>query len=407
MGPIDRDTSVAVCEAASAVTRRYRVLHAITTFPLSSGAAENTKLTINLLDRRRFEPFLATEPGQSMDSEVAPDVARIPLRWLRRRINPVVDLCALAELYHVIRRFRFDVVHTHNAKDGILGRWAAHLAKTPAIVHTIHNVSFQASTSRIVNKLHAIQERWAANITDRLLAVSRETSAKYLARGIGQAQKYRTVYSGLELARYADDGRPAAARRRELGLPDRPGPWVGWLGRFNAQKDPLTFVRAAHLVAAELPDVQFVVCGDDPLNASLERAARGLAVELGISGAMHFLGFRRDVATVLRSVDLVMHSSRYEGMGRTVCEALACERPVAGTGVDGVVELVQSGRRGGFLAPPGDPAGLANAALRLLYDPSLARSLAQLGREWVERHLSAETMVRSIEEVYQDIIEDA
>src|SRR3989442_8734962 len=107
MGPIDRDTSVAVCEAASAVTRRYRVLHTITIFPLSSGAAENTKLTLNLLDRRRFEPFLATAPGQSMDAEVAPDVVRIPLRWLRRPINPAMDLSALGELYNAMRRFRF------------------------------------------------------------------------------------------------------------------------------------------------------------------------------------------------------------------------------------------------------------------------------------------------------------
>ncbi len=385
--------------------RRYRILHAITTFPVSSGAAENTKLTTNLLDRSRFEPFLATLLGQSMEPEVAPDVVRIPLVWLRRPINPVVDLRALAELYDVIRRFRFDVVHTHNAKDGIVGRWAAHLARTPAIVHTIHNVSFQSSTSRIVNEGHAIQERWAARITDRLLAVSRETSAKYLAKGVGRAEQYRTVYSGLDLTRYADDGRSSAARRRELGLPHLPGPWIGWLGRFNPQKDPLTFVRAAHLVAAELPGVQFVVCGDDPLNVSLEQAARALAAELGISRAMHFLGFHRDVATVLRSVDVVMHSSRYEGMGRTVCEALACERPVAGTAVDGVVEVVETGRRGGFLAPPGDPAELAKAVLRLLRDPSLARALARSGREWVERHLSADTMVRTIEEVYEELMD--
>src|SRR5437667_11442273 len=96
--------------------RRYRVLHAITTFPLSSGAAENTRLTLNLLDRERFEPFLATTPGQSMEPEVAPDVARIPLTWLKRPINPVIDLAAFAEIYGAIRRFRFDVVHTHNAK---------------------------------------------------------------------------------------------------------------------------------------------------------------------------------------------------------------------------------------------------------------------------------------------------
>jgi glycosyltransferase involved in cell wall biosynthesis len=383
---------------------RYRVLHTITTFPLFSGAAENTKLTLNFLDRNRFEPFLATAPGQSMAPDVAPDVVRIPLRWLRRSINPIADLGALAELVAVIRRFRFDVVHTHNAKDGILGRWAARLAGTPAIIHTIHNVSFQASSSPIVNSLYAWQERRVARITDRLLAVSSESADKYLQRGVGRSGQYRTVYSGLDLARYVDDGRPAAAHRKGLGLPSRPGPWVGWLGRFNAQKDPLTFIRAAGLVAAEVPGVQFVICGDDPLALSLEREVRSLAAALGLSDATHFLGFQRDVAAVLRSVDVVMHSSRYEGMGRVVCEALACERPVAGTAVDGMVEVIDSGRRGGLLAPPGDPAALAGVTVRLLMDRPLAKSLARLGRQWVEQHLSVEAMVRAIEETYEDVL---
>jgi glycosyltransferase involved in cell wall biosynthesis len=374
-------------------------------FPLSSGAAENTKLTLNLLDRRRFEPFLGTAPGQSMDAEVAPDVVRIPLRLLRRPINPFVDLSALAELYNTIRRFRFDAVHTHNAKDGILGRWAARFARTPAIVHTIHNVSFRASTSRIVNAQYAVQERWAARITDRLLAVSAVNSSTYLASGIGRPDQYRTVYSGLDLARYADDGRTAAVRRAEMGLPSRPGPWVGWLGRFNPQKDPLTFIRAAQLVAAALPGVQFIVCGDDPLEPSLEREARTLAIEVGLSGAMHFLGFRRDVTNLLRSVDVVMHSSRYEGMGRVICEALACERPVAGTAVDGVVEVIDSGRRGGILVPPGNPAHLAKATIRLLTDTAFAQALASSGRQWVAQNLAAESMVRVIEQVYLELLD--
>jgi glycosyltransferase involved in cell wall biosynthesis len=384
---------------------RCRVLHTITTFPLSSGAAENTKLTLNLLDRSRFEPFLATAPGQSMEAEMAPDVVHIPLRRLTRPVDPVGDPRALAELYRVMRRYRFDVVHTHNAKDGILGRWAARLAGTPAIVHTLHNVSFQASASALVNRFYMVQERWAAKFTHRMLAVSGLVTGKYLQAGIGRPDQYRTVYSGLDFARYADDGRTATQHRAMLGLPDHPGPWVGWLGRFNAQKDPVTFVRAAALVVAEVPGVQFVVCGADPLDRSLESATRSLAAELGVSGAMHFLGFRRDVAVVLRSVDVVMHSSRYEGMGRVVCEALACGRPVAGTAVDGVIEVIESGRRGGLLVAPQDAAGLAQATVRLLTDAGLARRLARAGQEWVERHLSVETMVRTIEGVYAELLE--
>jgi glycosyltransferase involved in cell wall biosynthesis len=180
---------------------------------------------------------------------------------------------------------------------------------------------------------------------------------------------------------------------------------VGWLGRFNPQKDPLTFIRAAQLVAASLPGVQFIVCGDDPLKVSLEAAARALAIELGLGDAMHFVGFRRDVTNTLRSVDVVMHSSRYEGMGRVVCEALACGRPVAGTAVDGVVEVIHSGRRGGILVPPGNPAALAEATVRLLTDTALALALAKSGRQWVEQNISAENMVRGIEQVYLGLLD--
>ena len=371
---------------------------------MSSGAAENTKLTVNLLDRERFQPFIATLPGQTMEAELAPDVIRLPLRYLRRSVGPVWDLLALAELYGAIRQYRFDIVHTHNAKDGILGRWAARFAKTPGIVHTIHNVSFHASTSAFLNRQYAVQERWAARFTDRLLAVSETNTAKYLARKIGRPEQYQTVYSGLEFQRYADEGLSPSELRTTLGLPDVPGPWVGWIGRFNPQKDPLTFVRAADLVRRSIPSVEFVVCGDDPLRLSLLREVHSIANAAGLREKIHFLGFRRDIGTVLRGIDVLMHSSRYEGMGRVVCEALACGRPVAATAVDGVTEVIDSGRRGGILSPAGDPVGLAQATLRLLADTSLARALADSGRQWVIAKLSADRMVRAIEQVYFEVL---
>ena len=111
------------------------------------------------------------------------------------------------------------------------------------------------------------------------------------------------------------------------------------------------------------------------------------------------------ILSVLRSVDVVMHSSRHEGMGRVVCEAIACERPVAGTAVDGVVEVIDSGRRGGILVPPGDPAALTKATIRLLTDPALAQALASSGRQWVAQNLSVERMVCGIERVYLELLE--
>src|SRR5437588_6327695 len=336
---------------------RRRVLHIVTTFSTSSGAAENTRLTLNSLPRDQFEVFLALARRQSMEPLLATDVTRLTVRHLVRPVRPWLDAAAFIQIYRLCRRWRFDVVHTHNSKDGVLGRWAAHLAGVPVVVHTIHNLSFRASRHSYINRLYATLERLTAGITSSLLAVSTENVSECLGKQIGAPSQYRVVYSGLDLERYRVPFSQLEARA-QLRLPEATA-LVGWFGRLNYQKDPLTFIRAARDVIAGFPGVRFIVCGDDPLGEDLAASVHSLAQELGVADRIHFLGFRSDLPVVLSAVDVVMHSSRYEGMGRTVCEALLCSRPVAGTAVDGVREVIVSGVRGGILVPPGQPEALA------------------------------------------------
>jgi glycosyltransferase involved in cell wall biosynthesis len=379
--------------------RRLRVLHVVTTFSVSSGAAENVRLTLKLLPRDRFQVFFAFPPGESLEPLVEGDVTRLPVRHLVRPIRPWRDLAAFVTIYRLCREWRFDVVHTHNSKDGVLGRWAAFAARVPLIVHTVHNIPFRASRNALVNRIYATIERYTARITDVILAVSTENVREYVDHGITETSRIRVVYSGLELERYRAPISQDEARRR-LGLPDATA-MVGWVGRFNHQKDPITFIHAARDVREQFPGVRFVVCGDDPLSQELAVEVQKLAQRLGIADYVHFLGFRHDLPEVLRAVDVVMHSSRYEGMGRTVCEALLCDRPVAGTAVDGVREVIVSGVRGGILVPPARPAELAAATLALLRDRERAWALAAAGRSWVEANLSVKRMVQNIMEVYQ------
>ncbi|HUL49027.1 MAG TPA: glycosyltransferase family 4 protein [Gemmatimonadales bacterium] len=378
---------------------RTRVLHICTTFGLSSGSGANTRLTVNGLPRDRYAVFLAVPPNEAMQCQLSEDVTVFPLPNLCRSIRPVRDVRAFLDIYRLCKKWRFAVVHTHNSKDGILGRWAARFAGVPAIVHTIHNISFRSSRYRIVNWIYVALERIAARVTTLLLAVSRENVREYLSHGVGRPEQYRVVYSGLDLERYRLIPNRTDARA-SLGLePDVP--IAGWFGRFNAQKDPLTFIRAAREVAALVPDVQFVMCGDDPFGTGLHERVRTLASQLGMRERIRFLGFRSDLPVVLAAVDVVMHSSRYEGMGRTICEALLCGRAVAGTDVDGVREVIVSDTRGGILVPPGDAVALARAAVRLIQDKTHARDLASAGREWVQRHLSVADMLNEIDAAYE------
>lgn len=382
--------------------RRLRVLHTATTFSTSSGAAENLRLTLELLPRDIFQVFLASPPGHTMERRVADDVIRLPVQHLGRTIRPWQDIAALVELYHLCKKWRFHVVHSHNGKDGILARWAAFFAGVPIIIHTIHNVSFRASKHWLVNEAYALAERLTGPITQKLLAVSSQNVQDYLDRGIGHRNQYKVVYSGLDLTRYSVTSSQAELRAR-LGIPVL-GPLVGWCGRLNYQKDPLTFIRAAGRMLKDLPDLRFVVCGDDPLGEELEVSVHALAQQLGITDRLHFLGFREDLPLVLSAVDVVMHSSRYEGMGRTVCEALLCGRAVAGTAVDGMREVIISGERGGILVPPAQPEALADAALTLLRDPRRAQAMASAGKAWVQKNLSAASMVQDIAIAYQEAL---
>ncbi|HTP52070.1 MAG TPA: glycosyltransferase [Anaeromyxobacteraceae bacterium] len=384
--------------------RRYRVLHTITTFSASSGAPENTRLTLKLLPRDRFEVFLATRAGQSMERNLPADVTLLPVRHLDRAIRPHSDLLALVELYQLCKYWRFDVVHTHNSKDGILARWAAHLSGVPVVVHTIHNIPFRSSGHALRKRLYLTLERVTASVTDAFLAVSTENVRDYLEHGIGEQEQFRVVYSGLEFERYRVQLSQIDARAR-LGLPEA-NAVVGWFGRLNYQKDPLTFIRAAREVSEKSPGVHFVVCGDEGVGDGLAAATRGLVSDLGLADRVHFLGFRSDFPVVLRAVDVVMHSSRYEGMGRSVCEALLCERPVAGTAVDGMRELIVSGVRGGILVSPGQPSALAEATLSLLRDRELGRKLASAGAAWVLAKLSATDMARQVADIYLGVLSD-
>jgi len=381
------------------LTRRRRVLHITTTFCTWAGSAENTRLTVNLLPRDRYEVYLAVPPSNEAEPSVADHVQRISIPDLERSIRPWRDFKTFLHIYALCRKWRFDVVHTHNSKDGILGRWAARLAGVPVVVHTIHNISFRAAKYALINRLYLVLERLTAKVTTLLFAVSSENVREYRRRGVGTANQYRVVYSGLELNRYAGTLSRSEARRR-LGLP-LSAPIVGWFGRFNPQKDPLTFVRAAEQVMRALPGLQCVLCGNEPFGGDLSRRVRQLAHQLGILNRMHFLGFREDLPSIIPAVDVVMHSSRYEGMGRIVCEALLCGRPVAGTDVDGVREVIVSGVRGGILVPPGNAEALANVAVRLIQDEAYAQELAMAGREWVKAHLSAENMVNEIDASYE------
>lgn len=374
---------------------RVKVLHLITYFPIFHGAQENTCLTVNYHNKSRYDAWLGTQPGGSLLSSVQGDVHIALIPHLQRAVHPLKDLLAFWELYRLCRRERFTIVHTHISKAGVLGRLVAWLARTPVILHTVHTISFQASESKWVNRLYLRLERRCAPITSRFLVVSQLNTDKHLEARIGKPEQYQVVYSGVDVERLRARRYGPETVRANLGVP-ADHRLIVWIGRLAYQKDPQCFVYAAAAVCRDVPDVTCLMVGDGPLRAEVE----ALIDELGMRGRIVVTGFRDDVPEILAAASVLGHSSRFEGMGRVISEAMLLGIPVAGTAVDGVAEAIDSGTRGGLLVPPEQPEQLAASTRRLLEDRALAEQLTTAGKTWAWARFDAREMVRQIEAIY-------
>jgi len=382
---------------------RTSVLHIITRL-IVGGAQENTMLTAALLNPDRYDVDVISGPQTGPEGSLIEEVrARgVPLTiepTLVREINPIRDLLALIRLTRFIKHGRYTIVHTHSSKAGILGRWAAYLAGVPIIVHTVHGWGHHERQHPAVRRFYMLLERATQRFTARLIVVSPRNTQKGLSDGIGTPEKYITIRSGIELDRFRQPTRPREAVRAELGIPLQ-SPVVGTVTRLSPQKAPLDFVAAAAHVAAQRPDVHFVVVGDGPLRADVETEMTALS----LTERIHLTGIRRDVPDLLHSFDLFALTSLWEGLPRVLPQAMAAGLPIVATAVDGNAEAVTDGVNG-FLTPPGDPQAMAVALLRLLDDPALASRMGDAGRSRAEE-FGARKMVSDIAALYEALLEE-
>lgn len=388
---------------------RIKVLHLITHLGVG-GALDNTLLTVERLPRDRYQVDLAAgplEPGypswEQRSREAADSLFLVP--ELQRRVHPLHDLRAARWLAAFLRDQKYDVVHTHCSKAGVLGRHAARRIQTPVILHTCHAFGSQVVRSSsasplrrfvgsVSGRVYGAAERYASRHSDRILTVCERNRQQAIEARLAPADKLITVYSGIDRSRFRSEREPAEVRR-SLGL-ETSRPLIGFIGRLAEQKAPLDFVAAARRVLQTRPDTRFVIAGDGPLREQVLAA-------IGGDPRITFIGHCHEIPELLSGLDALAVSSRWEGLGRSVTEAMMMGIPVAATAVDGIPELIQHGHTG-LLSASGDSDGLANNLLRLLNDPAKARVMAAAGQDCIGPKFDADHMVRHIDQVYQNLL---
>lgn len=377
---------------------RTRVLHVITRL-IVGGAQENTLASVLRVDPERFESRLWIGPQAGSEGSLLAEAKRLGvepviLPDLIRPLHPFRDARALARMTGMLKRDRIDILHTHSSKAGILGRMAARAAGVPVVVHTVHGWGFHDHMHPVLRGAYIGAERICRRWTDRLVAVSERTVRIGLEAGIGKKEDYAVIRSGIPLDRFHPDPVSRATVRRELGAGDGEV-LIGSVGRLSPQKNPADFVRVAARIAGRNERARFLYIGDGPLREETEALARSL----GLNDRIRFLGLRTDVPDLLRAMDIFLLTSLWEGLPRTIPQALATGVPVIAYEVSGIGEILLEGRNG-HLLPRGDAEGMAEAAIRLAEDDALRAVLSRRALEEFDLSFSEDAMIRDLEDLY-------
>jgi glycosyltransferase involved in cell wall biosynthesis len=382
-----------------------RVAHVITRMMIG-GAQENTLYNCQDLIRDFGDDVLlitGIETGPEGDLLSRPMSVDVPIRRmpvLQRAIHPLRDWQAYRQLRVALRDFKPDVVHTHSAKGGILGRMAAWAERVPAVVHTVHGAPFYPYQSAAARNFYRWAEHFAARRCHKLISVADAMTDLMVAGGVAPKEKFVTIYSGMEVDPFLNANEHRAATRAELGFTDS-DVVIAKIARLFELKGHDDVIAAAGPLIAKCPSARFLLIGDGILRSKFEKqiADAGLTKHFVFTGLVDPIR----IPSLLGAADLLVHASLREGLARALPQALIAGKPVVSYDIDGAREVCITNETG-FLVPARDVAGLTQALDKLVSDEGLRNKLGQAGRQRFTNQFRHETMTKSIRAVYEGIL---
>ena len=382
-----------------------RIVHIITRM-IVGGAQENTRF--NCLDLVRdygddvtliTGPSLGAE-GSLLDKYQDPDLKTILVPELIRSIRPWTDFRAARILQQHLTQLRPDVVHTHSAKAGILGRSVAWKLKIPCVVHTVHGAPFHPYQAWPVRKLYQICERWAARRCHRLISVADAMTDLLVEAKIAERSKFVTIYSGMDIEPFLNADQNRLQLRKDLGI--RPEDIVvGKIARLFHLKGHQYLLACAQRVVQADPRIRFLLVGDGILRESLEKEI----ASMGLQNHFIFTGLvpPHEIPDLIGAMDMLMHVSLREGLARALPQAMLAGKPVISYDIDGAKEVVIEGQTG-ILLPPKSIQPLGDAILKLANDADLRTRLGLQGRLLCQERFGHQSMTKQIRRLYEQIL---
>ncbi|MDO8602977.1 MAG: glycosyltransferase family 4 protein [Candidatus Omnitrophota bacterium] len=384
-----------------------RICHVITKPELGGAQLSTLNLILNL-PKDKYQISVITSPRGILN----PDFKNLEnskayfSSFLIRQLNPILDILALIHIYLIYRSNEFKIIHTHSSKAGIVGRWAAFIynitifgsrlkAEGSRVVHTVHGWPFNDYQPFLVKRFYIFLERITATFTTKIICVSKKDIETGLKYKIAPRDKFVLIKYGIPLDRFKNSNGNGADKKRELGVNNN-DPVVGMISCLKPQKSPVDYVRACITVYSRMPNVNFLLIGDGVLRNRCKSELKGSS----LNGRFIFTGWRKDISDILDIIDIVVLTSKWEGLPIAIIEALSKGKPVVATDAGGMRELVKDGITG-YITRPGDYKDTAERILSILENRDSFLKMQREAAESIDDSFDINAMAINMDNLYR------
>jgi glycosyltransferase involved in cell wall biosynthesis len=377
---------------------KIRILLGITLSEMG-GAQKVVFDIIESLPQEFYKITLVTYPGgeliqwvKDLNKQSKEKIQIIPLDSLRREISPWYDLKTLFLLYRVIKKGKYDITHFHSSKMGILGRWAAWMAKTPKILFTVHGWGINEYQPWFLQKILGFIERITGRVCNHIICVSKQHQDIGIQNKWINPQKTSVVYNGLSLPPDTKE-----KLRRELKI-DKDITIIGTIMRLRDPKDPLFTIRVFYRLKKYDFKMKLVIIGEGPLRSNSEK----LIEELDLRQDVYLMGTRMDARELLNDIDIFTLFTKWEGLPLVLMEAMFGGKPIVASNVGGISELIADGEIG-YLLDDLDVNKAVKIINNLLENKETMKTLGEKGQKIAYRFFTKERMIKEYQRIYEGV----
>jgi len=376
---------------------RVKVFMGITLSEMG-GAQKVVYDLISSLPEDRYDITLATCPGgeliqwiRNLELKKGRYIGIIGIPQLRRELSPFYDIWVFFKLYRLMRKERYDIAHFHSSKMGILERLAAFMAGVPKIYFTVHGWGINEYQPEWLQKMLGFAEKVAGRTCTMCLCVSRYHMYKGISRGWLQPGKARVIYNGIDPAPVIQ-----GKLRRELNIQEDMA-IIGSVMRLREPKQPVYTIQVFNEILKRGYRAKLIIMGDGPMNESCRQIIR----QLGLKNDVYMLGTRADARELMNDMDIVTLFSKWEGLPIALIEAMFAGKPVVGSLVGGIPEVIDHGING-FMTNGFNASRDADYICLLLKDRALRANMGEAGKRKAVECFSKDRMVAAYDRLYRD-----